>query len=139
MMARRLAPVPDSDAKHPAEPAGKVDAEPLVKMGQDYGIAAGRQEVAVAPQFVAEPCMVVELAVLYCNDGSIFVHHGLMAAGDVDDAQSTNAECYAVGCERPPVIRTTVGHRIRHQVEVLGRDGRRPVGRRLTTPRIPHI
>ena len=64
----------------------------LVEMDDDFGVALGDEAVPGCHQPVAELLEVVDLAVLHHPHRAIFVGNRLMAAGDVDDAQSAVAQ-----------------------------------------------
>jgi hypothetical protein len=74
----------------------------------------------------AELDVVVELAVLHPDDAAVFIRKGLVPPLDVDDAESPHPE-RDPGCEvRPAVVRTSMGHGVRHPIEGLDIDWKAP-------------
>ncbi len=103
---------------------GERDAEVLVEVRDDLGVAAGLEPVPAARERCADVSVVVELAVLNGPDAPVLVGERLVTALDVDDAQATDAECDAVGGVGAAVVRPAMGHRVRHPVEDPRREHR---------------
>src|SRR5206468_2443087 len=57
---------------------------------------------------------VVDLADVRHPDGSVARRHGLMPAGEVDDAEAPVTEANAVGQVEPLVVRAAVDHAVPH-------------------------
>jgi hypothetical protein len=72
-------------------PLGEAKAILLVEVGEDLGVAAGREPVPAATELVPDRFVVVELAVLDRGDGSVLAEDRLMAAADVDDRKPADA------------------------------------------------
>ena len=117
-----LATVPEREAEHPAELPRKLGARVFVEVRDDLGVAAGQKRMAAAFQPGPDLAVVVELPVLHGPDPPVFVGDGLVAALDVDDAESAHPESDAVGQIRAAVVGPAVRHDVRHPVERLRGD-----------------
>src|SRR5207247_1626349 len=80
--------VPDGEGEHPAQALGERVAPLLVPVDQDFGVAAGAEDVAPGDQLLAQPEVVVDLAVEGDGDGAVLVLHRLRAGlREVDDRE----------------------------------------------------
>ena len=68
-------------------------------------------------QLCAQLAEVVDLAVEHDPDGTVFVVDGLMASGEVDDAQPPHPERDAVVHPHPFVIRAAMADDLAHAVD----------------------
>ena len=69
-----LAPrIPQRERKHAMQPQQRIVAPLLVGMNDHLGVAAGRETVAAAHQFLAQLAKVVDLAVEYQLDRAILI------------------------------------------------------------------
>ena len=114
--------VPDGDAELPPQPARKRVLDLLVEVGEDLGVAAATEAVAAPAQVVPNGVVVVQLAVLDRPDRFVLVSERLMTVGDVDDAQTADAERDAGSREEAAVVRAAVGHHVRHALEHFACD-----------------
>ena len=117
-----LAPVPEREAEHPAEPARKIGTGVLVEVRDDLGVAAGQEPVPAAFKSRPDLAVVVELSVLDGPDPPVFVAERLMTALHVDDAEAAHPESDAVGQIRAAIVGPAMRHDVRHPVERLGGD-----------------
>ena len=91
-------------------------------MRDDLGIAAAGEAVAVGAELVAEPLVLVELAVLRRPDAAVFVRERLMPVHDVDDAQAADADRDPRGNMGSDVVRPAMPDDLGHPVEHVKRD-----------------
>ena len=82
----------DRDRKHAVEPADEVDSFALIEPQDDLGVRVGVQRHAVAPKHLGELDEIEDFAVLHHCDQPVVGHHGLVAAGDVDDREPPVAD-----------------------------------------------
>ena len=62
----------------------------LVEVGQDLRVATTREHMAVRAEYSPDLVVVVELAVLNCDNGAVLTRDRLMAAEDIYDRQPAN-------------------------------------------------
>ena len=65
-------------------------------MQDDLGITVGLENVTLGLQLGAQVHKVEDLAVENDDNGAVLVIHGLLAGGQVDDAQAAEAQGYGV-------------------------------------------
>ena len=61
-------------------------------MQDDLGVAVGLEDVALGLQLGAQLHKIVDLAVENADNGAVLIVHGLFARGQVDDAQTAEAQ-----------------------------------------------
>ena len=88
-LARR---VPKRHAEHAAQMLHKVRALLLVEMDDRFGIGFGAEVVAGFFELLAKLLKIVNLTVQNDPNRAVFVRHGLMPAGDVNDAEPPHPE-----------------------------------------------
>ena len=74
-------------------------------------------------KLVPELAIVVDLAVEHDPHGPVFVRHGLLTAGQVDDAQTAHAERDAVAEIDAFLVRATMDHDAAHVSNLVLEDG----------------
>ena len=116
-----LAPVPDRHPELAANALRERQADLLVEVRQDLGVAVAREAVA-AEELAADVLVVVELAVLDGPDGGVLVADRLVAAFHVDDAEPPDAERDSGLEVRAAVVRPAVRHGIGHPIEHVRLD-----------------
>ena len=104
-----LAPVPDGEGEHPAQPFDARLAELLVGVNDRLGIGARPKTVAARREIAREVGEVVDLAVEHDHARLVLVVNGLLPAGQVDDAQPPMPEADAPFEEEALVVRPPVG------------------------------
>ena len=77
-------------------------------MDDDFGVAAGPEDVSALLEVVPQLAVVVDLAVEDDPDRAVFVGHRLMPALEVDDAQPAHAERDAVSEIHALIVRAAV-------------------------------
>ena len=77
-------------------------------MENRLGVAVGFVLVAGAFEFRAEGSMIEDFAVVSNPQAAIFVGHGLLAGGKVDDAETAMAEVQTIIGEEPKFIGSPV-------------------------------
>ena len=82
--------------EHAAQLGGNGCAVFLVAVQDDLGVAVGLKDMALGLQLGAQVHKVEDLAVENDDDGAVLVIHGLLAGGQVDDAQPAETECHGV-------------------------------------------
>ena len=112
----------DGEREHPEEVVDAVHPPPVVGLGDDLGVGAGEEAVAVALQFLAQLLVVVDAAVEHRDQPQRRVHHRLGAGrGEVDDGQPPVRERDRAVVPQPvPVRAARLHHRrdARHRVDV---------------------
>ena len=109
--------VPDGKREHPDQRLRHVIALGLVEVGENLGVATGREDVTVPLEPTSNRLVVVELAVLRSDDGATFVRERLVTVDEVDDAQPPHANGYSIRDVIASVIRTSMPHRRRHRAQ----------------------
>ena len=61
-------------------------------MQDDLGVAVGLEDMALGLQLGAQLHKIVDLAVEHADNGAVLIVHGLFACGQVDDAQTAEAQ-----------------------------------------------
>jgi hypothetical protein len=84
--------VKESDGELAAELAEDVLATFLPEVGDEFGVAMGDEVVAALEEFGALLAIVEEFAIEDDGDGAVFVCDGLLAIGEVDDAETAGGE-----------------------------------------------
>lgn len=100
--------VPNGEGEHAAEPGQARGPELFVGVEDGLGIAVGLVSVTGAFEFRAEVGMVEDLAVVGNPQATIFIGHGLLAGGEVDDAETAMAEVQTIIREEPKFIGSPV-------------------------------
>src|SRR5262245_371312 len=86
-----LAPIPDREGEHPAEPFDALFAFVLVKMDDGFGVTARAQLVAPRDQQTAKFAVVVYFAVEDDPDRTVFVRDRLAPRGQIDNREPAHA------------------------------------------------
>src|SRR5947209_2629316 len=84
--------VPDRECKHPAEVFHAIRAVLFVRVNDCLGVAPSRVTMSCFLEFRTKRGMVENLAVVGDPDRARFVRHRLVAAGNVDNAESPMSE-----------------------------------------------
>ena len=84
--------VPYDEGKHAAQLGGQCRAVLLIAVDDDLGVAVGLEDVPLGLQFGAQVHEVVNFTVEHADDGAVLIVHGLLACGQVDDAQTAEAQ-----------------------------------------------
>jgi hypothetical protein len=92
----------------------------LVEVREDLGVAAAVEPMPSQLELRTDLVVVVELAVLRSPDGLVLIGERLVAARQVDDAQSTRAKGVARPHLQPAVVGSPMLHRIGHRRKRLG-------------------
>ena len=88
--------IADNKGEHAAQLGGQGGAVFLVAVQDDLGITVGLENVTLGLQLGAQVHKVEDLAVENDDNGAVLVIHGLLAGGQVDDAQAAEAQGYGV-------------------------------------------
>ena len=84
--------VPYDEGKHAAQLGGQCCAVLLIAVDDDLGVAVGLEDVPLGLQLGAQVHEVVNFTVEHADDSAILIVHGLLACGQVDDAQTAEAQ-----------------------------------------------
>ena len=110
--------IPQGDGKLPVQMVDKAFAEVFIEVHQHFGVRCGVEAVATRLQFRPEFQVVEDLAVEHDRDRAGFVVNGLVAGGEVDDAQArvrkSDAGCQVVA----ETIWPTVSQGVNHPLEI---------------------
>src|SRR6202167_1235755 len=85
-------------------------------MNNHFRIGVGAEVMATAFELRAQVGKVINLAVEHDPRAAIFVEDGLMASGEVDDAETAHAKTSAIGDVESFVIRAAVHDLLAHVV-----------------------
>ncbi len=88
--------VPEDEGELAAQMLKAVDAEFLIEVKGDFAVGFGGEAVAALLQLLADGLVAVELAVDDDVGAAVFAGHGLVAGGEVDDAEAGVAEADAM-------------------------------------------
>ena len=110
--ARRI---PNGDREHAAHPLERRLAMLGVERGNHFGVACGGKRTPAPLELGSKLDVVVDLAVLHDGYAAPVDRDGLMAAGDVDDAQPGRGQ--GRGSVRPHagVVGAAIPHRLDHR------------------------
>src|SRR4029077_6069742 len=114
--------IPKGDGKHSPEPAKTVLAEFFVQVNDRLGIRVRRKVMAAALQFTPQFGVVVDFAVQHDPEPAILVRNGLMAAGQVDDAESPEPEANAFATIDALVVRAAMDDGFVHAMDDFLRE-----------------
>ncbi len=84
--------VPEGKPEHPVEPVQDLGSPLLVAMDDDLGVRACAEDVAERFELASQFRKVVDLAVEDDPHRFLRVRHWLMAAGEVDDRESSESQ-----------------------------------------------
>jgi len=118
--------VPEGEGEHAAEVGGAVGAVLFVEVEDDFGVGLGAEAVAGGLEVAAEGFEVVALAVVDEVEGAVFVGHGLVAGGEVDDGEAAMGQAAGggVGVEvDAAAVGAAVGEDGGHAREFVTRGG----------------
>ena len=116
--------VPDGEGEHAAQAQDAVGAVLLVGVEDGFGVGAVGVAVAGLFQGGAEVGVIEDFAVEDDEVGAVFVGHGLVAAGDIDDGEAAEAEGGPGVAIVAGIIGTAVADGVRHTLDDRGRVGR---------------
>src|ERR1017187_3807541 len=91
-------------------------------MNNDFGVGVGVEAMAAAFELGAEFGEIVNLAVENDPCAAVFVEDGLMASGEIDDAEAAHAEASAVGDVKSLIVGAAVNDLVAHVVHESFRD-----------------
>ena len=98
MVARQdqfiAAGIVDGDGEHAVQFLERFHADGMIEIENDFGVAAGLEDIAVADQGIAQRDVIVDLTGEHQRDAIIGVH-GLMPAGQIDQAETAVGETHA--------------------------------------------
>ncbi|KPK43075.1 MAG: hypothetical protein AMK72_13820 [Planctomycetes bacterium SM23_25] len=116
--------VPEGKGEHAHQPRQEVRPVVLVQVDEDLGVAGRGEPVAARFQTPAKGAVVVDLAVVGQVQRVVFVGHGLMAAGRVDDRQPPDAQPGAAARVDPDalLVRAAMHQGRDHAAEDTGID-----------------
>ena len=126
---RSRATIVDREGELSVQAAKHAGAPLLVRVHEHLGIRARPEPMAGRDQLVSQLQIVVDLAVVDDQHGSVFIAEGLRTAGDVDDAQTHVRETDLRVGVAPGAVRATVPQRSGHAIEHLGRHAARLAAR----------
>ena len=109
--------VPEGEGEHAAEAVDAALAPGFPGVDDDFGVAAGVEDVAERLQFGDEFLVVVDFAVEDDADALVFVVQRLLAGGQVDDRQPAVAEPDAGFDMQAAFVRAAMELRFVHAVE----------------------
>ncbi len=118
--------VPQGDREHAAQVREALEADVLVQVQDGLEIALGGERVTVARQALAQPAVVVDLAIANQHERAVLVSQRLLGVGDVDDRQTAHGERHGAVGQEAVAVGAAVHDAVRHppaQVDV----GRRAV------------
>src|SRR5260370_25014722 len=84
-------------------------------MHQRFGIAVGSEVVTLANQIGSQFLVVVNLAIEYYPDSSVFVRNWLVAGGQIDDAEPPHADAAAAIEIKPFILWAAVPDLVAHR------------------------
>src|SRR3954451_3302544 len=85
---RLLLAIVDDERELAVDLVEKVDTFVFVKMQEDFDVAVRAEDVAFLLERVSELAIVVDLAVAEEDERAVFAVDRLVAAGQIDDAQT---------------------------------------------------
>src|ERR1700730_18093133 len=86
----------------------------LVGVRDHFGITASAKEMAAALELDAQLRKIIYLAVEHNAEIARFVVNGLMASGEIDDAEPARTKDRSGAGEHPFVVRPTMDERVHH-------------------------
>ena len=120
-----LVPVPDHEGEHASNLLQQFHAPLLIAMQQHLGVAFGGEGVAGLDKLFAKRLIVVDLTVEGDDQRTVLVINRLLAATQIDDAQSAVPQRRMLVDVMPLAVRSTmrddIGHALEHRA--LGIDG----------------
>ena len=96
----------------------------LVKVEDYLGIRAGGEPMSLTEQLFPEFQVVEDLAVEGDPQRRVLVAHGLLAAGEVNDAEPGMRQTHAVLSVKSGIVRPAMSQHPNHPLEGIRSDGR---------------
>jgi hypothetical protein len=116
--------IPESHREHPAQPVDERGAPLLVEVDDRLGVACAREPMTACTQFPSKRVKVEDLAVEHKFRGADLIGAGLMAAGEIDNAEPTHAEGNPATVEVTRLVWAPMTHHVRHCEQTLSRNRR---------------
>src|SRR5712692_9284963 len=86
----------------------------LVEMNDGFGVAVSAVGVSTRDQRFAQRLVVVDFAIEDDPERAVLVAHGLVAGGEIHDAEPAHADADAILRIYPLVVRPAMGHHVTH-------------------------
>ena len=117
-----MAGVPDGKGEHAAQVVDTVASIFFVEVDNGLGVAVGAVAMALGCQAFSQSRMVVDFSVENDPDRAVFVADGLVAGGEIDDAQAAHAQAHGAVGEHAFVVGPAVQHGAAHLADGSGFD-----------------
>jgi len=95
----------------------------LIKVEDDLGIGARGELMSPTEQLLPEFQVVEDLAIERNPQGTVLVGHGLVAAGEIDDAEAGVRQTYAILRMKSSIVRSAMRQHPDHPPKGFGSDG----------------
>ena len=105
------------EGPHPEHALEALRAEVLIEVQDDFAVGFSAQAVAAREQFFAQFAEVIDLSVGDEDERAILVFHGLMAAGNVNNAQAAMAQPGVFATEVAGAVGPAVDERRGHALQ----------------------
>jgi hypothetical protein len=102
-----------TDGKHAFQLTYRVKPISMEQLQHDFCIRIGLEGIAIGLKVLAQRSVVVNFTVQDDSD-SILGPHGLMSAGQIDDAESPHTEGYSSSLPCSLIVRPSVDHGLIH-------------------------
>ena len=119
--------VPQSESKHPAQPAEEIESLFLVEVNNDLGVRSCAEAVPFGFELLTKGREVIDFAVQDNPQGFVFIGDGLMAARNVNDAEAAYAEADAAPDVVTKVVWAAVLDDATHALEKRSQRRIRPI------------
>ena len=113
--------VPDGKGEHAAKAENAIGAVLLVGVEDGFGVGAVGVAVSGLEEGGAEIGVIEDFAVEDDEMGRIFIGHGLVAAGDIDDGETAESEGGPGVAVVTGIIGAAVADGVRHTLDDRGR------------------
>src|SRR6266699_3828278 len=92
----------------------------LIQMKDGFSIAVSAVGVSTGDQWFAQRLVVVDFAIEDHPERAVLVAHGLVAGGEIHDAEPAHADADAILRIDPLVVRPAMGHNVTHLAQDHG-------------------
>ena len=116
--------IPDGKGEHAAQAQNAFGAVLLVGVEDGFGVGAGGVAVAGLLEGGAQAGVIEDFSVEDDEVGAIFIGHGLVAAGDIDNGKAAETEGGPGVAIVTGIIGAAVADGVRHTLDDRGRVGR---------------
>ena len=109
--------VVERKTEHPPQLLKAIGTHLFVQVDNDLGVGVGVKAMTAAFEFGPKLGKVIDFTVKHHPDRPVFIEDGLMAAGNVNNAEAAHTQSGTVLNEDSLIVRTTMNNGLTHPVD----------------------